>query len=87
MQKEEADMAVAMAFYANGMPFRIVRNRYFRTMLRRVAACRNYKPPSYNALRTTLLAKASASQAVPLRLSLRELYLSSCALSSCASQP
>jgi hypothetical protein len=58
LQKEDADLAVAMAFYANGIPFRVVRNRYFRTMLRKVGSQGpRYKPPSYNTLRTKLLTK------------------------------
>ncbi len=61
MQKEEADLAVAMMFYANGIPFRVVRNRYFRTMLRKVGGQGpRYKPPSYNIIRTKLLSKVKA---------------------------
>lgn len=60
LQKDDVDLSVAMAFYANGIPFNVSRNRYWKRMMRKVAAFgAGYKPPGYNPLRTTLLDKVS----------------------------
>ncbi len=44
--KEEADRAVAKLFYATGIPFSVVENKYFKDALQAVAKCGpGYKPP------------------------------------------
>jgi hypothetical protein len=58
LQKEDVDLAVAMAFYANGIPFNVARNRYWKRMIKKVAQAGGaYVPPHYNKLRSTLLLK------------------------------
>ena len=60
MQKTAADLALAMAFYANGIPFNILRDRYFKRVLRLVSlAGGGYKPPCYDRVRNSLLLEVS----------------------------
>ena len=60
MQKTAADLALAMAFYANGIPFNVLRDRYFKRALRLVSlAGGGYKPPCYDRVRNSLLLEVS----------------------------
>ena len=55
--KEKADLAVGMAFYANGIPFNVIRDPHFRHMVNTIREMPSYRLPQYNMLRTTLLEK------------------------------
>ena len=37
--KEEADRAIARAFFANGIPFNVLDNEYFKDAVKAIAAC------------------------------------------------
>ena len=55
-RNKKATRSMAMWFYANGIPFNTARSPYFRRMVAAVAAAgAGFTPPSYLALRTTLL--------------------------------
>jgi hypothetical protein len=63
-QKHDVDLAVAMAFYANGIPFNVVRNRYFIRAVRMIAKHGlGYKLPGYDRLRKELLMEVSVISA------------------------
>lgn len=56
----EADLAVAMHFCADGIPFVVARSPWFKNMVRAIkAAGEHYQPPSSEKLRTSLLDKVS----------------------------
>lgn len=61
-KRQKADKAVAMFFYAEGIPFFKARSPFFHNMISAVAAAGpSYKAPGYNALRTHLLDGAKRS--------------------------
>ena len=56
LRHKKASRSMAMWFYANGIPFNAARSSYFKRMVAAVAAAgEGFRPPSYDALRTTLL--------------------------------
>ncbi|GAQ91180.1 hypothetical protein KFL_007390040 [Klebsormidium nitens] len=56
--KSEVDRSVARFFYANGIPFNVARNPFFKEAVSAIAAAGNtYKPPGSKALRSNLLEK------------------------------
>lgn len=64
LQSEKADMAIAMCFYENGLAFNLARSPSFKEMVDAIAEAGSdkfskaaWKPPSSEALRTTLLDK------------------------------
>ncbi len=60
--KSEVDAAVARCFYANGIPFNVARNPFFKDAVAAIAAAGpGYKPPSSETLRTTLLEREKES--------------------------
>jgi hypothetical protein len=55
-KSEEADFALAMSFYANGIPFNVARSPEFKYGIKKVAeAGEGYKPPGSEKLRSSLL--------------------------------
>lgn len=54
-QKRKADQALADFFYGEGLPLHIVKSPYLRTFLLEAQKVKNYVPPAYNTLRTSLL--------------------------------
>ncbi|GFY85412.1 hypothetical protein Acr_04g0001500 [Actinidia rufa] len=58
-QRDVADKEAARMFYASGLPFNFAKSPYFRKYSLTLANSRlaGYVPPSYNRLRTTLLAQ------------------------------
>ena len=62
-ERAQVDGEIAKAFYFGGLPFHYARNPHFKRSYT-LAANNNipgYIPPTYNALRTTLLAKREGS--------------------------
>lgn len=62
LEREEADKECAMMFYTGGISFNFARNPYFRAFCQRLANgnLHGYGPPTYERLRTTLLAQLKA---------------------------
>ncbi|XP_004300713.1 PREDICTED: uncharacterized protein LOC101309161 [Fragaria vesca subsp. vesca] len=64
VQKQKQDLAdktVAVFFFHNSIPFSAARSIYYREMVDAVAECGgNYKAPSYEVLRSTLLEKVNS---------------------------
>eukprot|EP01018_Ginkgo_biloba_P020604 Gb_11453 [translate_table: standard] len=59
MEKHLVDDAVGYFFYANGIPFNVARSPYFCNMIQQVVDFgKGYKPPSCEALRTTILQRS-----------------------------
>ena len=55
-QKQEVDRAIAMCFYANGIPFNVARSRYWKRAVKKISSYgAGYIPPGYDRLRTDLL--------------------------------
>lgn len=60
--KQVTDAALARAFYANGIPFSIIENKYFKEAIAAVAkAGPGYKPPGRQAISEALLANEVAN--------------------------
>ncbi|XP_016647083.1 PREDICTED: uncharacterized protein LOC107880321 [Prunus mume] len=53
--REQCDAEVARMFYTSGLSFHLARNPHYRNSYFRSSTLPGYVPPSYNALRTTLL--------------------------------
>lgn len=53
--KGEVDQAVARCFIANGIPFHLLRSKYFAEMLTAVGKIGSYKPPGPDTMRNRLL--------------------------------
>eukprot|EP01018_Ginkgo_biloba_P001704 Gb_24963 [translate_table: standard] len=59
MEKFHVDGVVGDFFYANGIPFNVARSPYFHNMIQQVMDFgKGYKPPSCEALRTTILQRS-----------------------------
>ena len=59
IEKRHVDDAVGDFFYANGIPFNVARSPYFRNMIQQVVDIgKGSKPPSCEALRTTILQRS-----------------------------
>ena len=56
--KSQVDEAVARAFYANGLPFQLLKDQHFKEAIGAIATFGStYSLPGYNSVRTTLLCK------------------------------
>ncbi|CAL2266067.1 unnamed protein product [Prunus armeniaca] len=57
--REQLDSLIARMFYTSGLSFNLARNRYYVQAFSRACylTVPGYRPPGYNALRTTLLQK------------------------------
>jgi hypothetical protein len=61
--KQVIDAVVARAFYANGIPFSVIDNKYFKDAINAIAqAGPSYRPPNRQALSDKMLTDEGASQ-------------------------
>eukprot|EP01018_Ginkgo_biloba_P032322 Gb_32267 [translate_table: standard] len=59
IEKQHVDDAMGDFFFANGIPFNVARSPYFCNMMQQVVEFgKGYKPPSSEALRTTILQRS-----------------------------
>lgn len=69
--QEAVDAAIARFFYANGIPFNVVRSPFYTEMVQAINnAPAGYKPPMYENIRTTLIDKEKIrleQQTTPLK--------------------
>ena len=72
--KQVTDAALARAFYANGIPFSIIENKYFKEAIAAVAKVGpGYKPPGRQAISEALLANEVANVSCKLDMSASRL--------------
>lgn len=82
-QRQLADIAVCKCFYAEGLPINKIRSPFFIEMCLAISAAGSgYKPPSYDAARTTELAKAKDS--IEGRLEVFNMRTKKCGATLCS---
>ena len=59
--REIVDIEIARMFYTRGLSFHFARNPYYACAFKSASQLPGYVPPSYNALRTTLLQKEKSN--------------------------
>ena len=59
--REIVDSEIARMFYTGGLSFHFARNPYYARAFKSASQLPGYVPPSYNALRTTLLQKEKSN--------------------------
>ncbi|PRQ18377.1 putative ribonuclease H-like domain-containing protein [Rosa chinensis] len=81
--REQLDCEIARMFYTGGLSFNLAKNPHYIRSYNRAASCPipGYRPPGYNALRTTLLHKERMhieKMLEPIKLSWQQKGVSVC---------